>query len=56
VQSERLDRAIGEMLAIGVKRREAANVDVPQVDRRSPPTIHSATSRPAPPELAIPPS
>ena len=34
MQPERLGGAIEQMPAIGVKRREAAQVDVPQVDRR----------------------
>ena len=34
VQAERLDGAVGEVPAVRVERREAADVDVPQVDRR----------------------
>ena len=34
MQPERLGGAIEQMRAVGVKRREAAQVDVPQVDRR----------------------
>ena len=34
MQAEGFDRAIGEMLAVGVKWREAARVDIPQVERR----------------------
>ena len=34
MEAERLDRAVGEMPAIGVERGEAADVDVPQVERR----------------------